>query len=84
MFPMVYLEEISGSKRMNNRAIDLRRHFEPLGFGIWNEMRQVNGQGPCLSHYGLFPIEVVRERERERDALRERRRLAKAGQTELV
>jgi hypothetical protein len=56
MFPMPYLEEISGAKRMNNRAIDLRKHFKPLGFDILNEQRQINGSGPLHSHYGIFKI----------------------------
>jgi hypothetical protein len=79
-FPMPYLEEISGAKRFNNRAIDLRRHFEPLGFGFYNEQRQVNERGPMLSHYTKLPLAEVERLEQERKALRAARREEKAGQ----
>ena len=77
---MVYLEEISGAQRMNNRAIDLRRHFEPLGFGIWNEMKIYPATGALHSHYGIFPLAEVQRRERERDERRMQKQLEKQGQ----
>lgn len=80
MFPMVYLEEISGARRMNNRAIALRRHFEPLGFGLWNEMRIYRPTGELHSHYGLFPLAEIARKQAAAAAARE----AKSGQGRFV
>jgi hypothetical protein len=80
MFPMVDLQKLSGATRMNNRAIDLRRHFARLGWGVWNELQQYGPTGAMHSHYGLFPLEEVARRTRDRAAIRERRKLDKQGQ----
>ena len=80
LFPMIYLEEISGARRMNNRAIALRKHFEPLGFGFWNEQRPFGPTKAMHSHYGLFPLAEIQRMERDLVAEQERRK----GQTTLV
>jgi hypothetical protein len=80
MWPMVYLQEISGAQRMNNRAIDLRKHFKPLGFGLWNEMLIYKVTGAMHSHYGLFTLEEIRLKEEAWAADQEQRR----GQERLV
>jgi hypothetical protein len=80
MWPMVYLQEISGAQRMNNRAIDLRRHFKPLGFGLWNEMRPYGPTGALHSHYGLFTLEEIELKEAAWADEQEKRR----GQEQLV
>lgn len=54
--PMPYLCDLSGGHHMNNRAIDLRKHFEPRGFTILNRSQQVNGAGAYVSHYAIFPL----------------------------
>jgi hypothetical protein len=80
LFPMVYLQEISGAQRMNNRAIDLRKHFRPLGFGLWNEMRPYGPTGAMHSHYGLFTLDEIHRKEADLAEAQEQRR----GQAKLV
>ena len=63
-FKASFLEEMSGSRRMNNRAVDLRRPmaaggpgFLEAGLYLDNCMLRDAHSDKLASYYGLFPIE---------------------------
>ena len=63
-FKASFLEEMSGSRRMNNRAVDLRRPkaecgpgFLEAGLYLDNCMMRDEHTDKLASYYGLFPIE---------------------------
>ena len=56
-FKAVFLEELSGATRMNNRAVDLREVFVEMGLYVDNcMMRDEHTDGVC-SYYRLCRIE---------------------------
>jgi len=69
---------------MNNRVIDLRKHFAPMGFGFFNDQRQVNGRGALLSQYIKLPLAECERRERARAGRRATAREEKIGQTKFA
>ena len=63
-FKASFLEEMSGSRRMNNRAVDLRKSkaeggpgFIEAGLYLGNYMMRDENTDKVASSYGLFPIE---------------------------
>lgn len=53
-FSRKFLKELCGNDYINNRIVDMRKHFAPKGVKIVNANVAVNEASPAASHYRLM------------------------------